>query len=316
MFQLDFTNIPSSNYLGRVKQVPNEWTHPGYVTPFNILVIMLDGECRFTFPEQNRVLYAKKNHAVIIPQGVYYMGSCEQECEYYFFHFYNQLTEMTENEVKKRLREAEIQFAANTPKHHLRRAHTIFDQLYFSENTDISYNIHHIAVLLAECEMEIRKQDINRMLRKDLIFCQILTLISEISMEEFVNTPEYPGTLTRILGYINENYTAPITLSELSKQFGLSKQHISRLFRQWLNTTVTKYINDLKLTHAPELLCHTTLNISEISNYLGFSSSCYFTKLFHQKYYISPTAYIAAYRIESNKDKLKYNYTDAGNNTN
>ena len=125
----------------------------------------------------------------------------------------------------------------------------------------------------------------------------------ECSVDELYDAPEYPASFNRILAYVRENYTEKLTLEGLSTRFGMSKQHIIRMFRRCLGTTATGYINDLKLSHAPELLCHSTLNVSEIAAYLGFTSAGYFTRLFRKKYSVSPTAYAAIAGAEIKRDK-------------
>ena len=303
MYRLKFSPMPGSDYHGRVKQTPKAWTHSGYKTPFNILVIMLSGSCTFTFPELGRQMRVHEGEAAIIPTGVFYRGSCDAECEYYFFHFYNPLIEMRADDVRAALAEAERQSADADPRHHLRHAPALLDHVYLREITDVSHIMHQLASLLAECDAENQKHDVNRMLRRDLIFCRILTAVSECSVDELYDAPEYPASFNRILAYVRENYTEKLTLEGLSTRFGMSKQHIIRMFRRCLGTTATGYINDLKLSHAPELLCHSTLNVSGITAYLGFTSAGYFTRLFRKKYSVSPTAYAAIAGAEIKRDK-------------
>lgn len=55
--------------------------------------------------------------------------------------------------------------------------------------------------------------------------------------------------------------------------------------------TVTEYINNEKLYYACELIRNTSMNISEIADYLGYSDVFYFSKLFKKKFGISPSRY-------------------------
>ena len=149
-----------------------------------------------------------------------------------------------------------------------------------------------LLTLLSKCDIELAKSDVNHMLRFNIYLYQILAQISEEALRGFTLQPVYPASLDRILAYIYEHYTEPITLESLSTRFGLSKQYIIRLFRKNLGVTATRFINDLKLSHAPELLVSSTLNVNEVASHLGFSSASYFSRLFRAKYSVSPTNFI------------------------
>ena len=89
-----------------------------------------------------------------------------------------------------------------------------------------------LLTLLSKCDIELAKSDVNHMLRFNIYLYQILAQISEEALRGFTLQPVYPASLDRILAYIYEHYTEPITLESLSTRFGLSKQYIIRLFRK------------------------------------------------------------------------------------
>ncbi len=296
MYRIGFAPMIHTDCFGRFRQLGGRWISPRDLHEWNNLVFVLHGECSFHFECQNRTVDVHSGEAVLIPAGVAYRGNCQRDCEYYFFHFYNSVIEIDEDTVRKNLRSAEQQVthsAAEAAKiSRFRHPQAVMDQIYLSQVTDVSTIMNELNVMLAECDIEKRKTDVNRMLRCDLIFSRIVTSVSEIAVRDFVPAGEYPLVLSKLLHYIHENDTKKLTLTVLSDTFGLSKQHISRLFRSHIGTTVTKYIHDRKLSHAPELLCHSAMNISEIAYYLGFSSPHYFSRLFREKYGIQPQQYI------------------------
>jgi AraC-like DNA-binding protein len=91
--------------------------------------------------------------------------------------------------------------------------------------------------------------------------------------------------------YIRQHVTEKITLADLSSRFSVSKQYIARLFRLHLNTTPTAYIHRAKLESARWLLTHSTMNVTEISDYLSFSGCYYFIRLFKKHYNVTPLQY-------------------------
>lgn len=296
MYRIDLMQTPYTTDSGRVKQSPGSWTHRGWNAPANILVIMLAGSCEFTFPEEGRVIAPSAGQAVLIPRGVFYRGSCRQACEYYFFHFYSPVEALEEETARSSYAAAFARAQEADPHRYFRHIPTVFDQMYMYEVTDVSAVMGKLVALLAECDAEVHKDDMNRMIRLAMVLGRIVTTVCEAAMGR-MERRAYPPSLERILTYLYENYTEPITLQSLSQRFGLSKQYIIRLFRRHLGTTVTRFINDLKLSHAPELLCQSALNISQIADHLGFSSAHYFSRLFREKYSVSPSRFQPEQRI-------------------
>lgn len=64
-----------------------------------------------------------------------------------------------------------------------------------------------------------------------------------------------------------------------------------KLFHDELGITISHFVNRCKLEEAKSLLSHTEMTLSEISNYLCFSSQSYFQNLFKKKYGVTPNAY-------------------------
>lgn len=63
-----------------------------------------------------------------------------------------------------------------------------------------------------------------------------------------------PEAIRQIKHYIDENYTTLSGVEEIAAHFFYSREYLSRLFRRTLNTTVSDYLLDKKLTHAKHLL--------------------------------------------------------------
>ncbi|MCI8388418.1 MAG: helix-turn-helix transcriptional regulator [Clostridiales bacterium] len=292
MYKVDFSGtLPTVNYSGRVKQCANQWTHDGIVQDCDVIGILLSGECKFTLDHGKYEIVQHAGEAIVIPHGVYYTGSCEVKCEYYYFHIKDRIIPVTEDEIKQALAVAEPILNQNIKPNSYTRVPTIYDCMFLGQLTDITRVMKRIISLLTDCDLEITKRDVNSRLRLDLNFCQILTLICGEYMTSLSANTNYPATLERILAFIYANYTEKITLQSLSEQFGLSKQYIIRLFRKHLETSVTQFILDLKLSHVPELLTKSSMNISEIAAYLGFSNIYYFSRMFKKKYSVSPTKF-------------------------
>lgn len=101
----------------------------------------------------------------------------------------------------------------------------------------------------------------------------------------------YSPVIRNLLIYLSANYTQNYSLHDLAEHSHISEEHLSRLFRKEVGTTLTTYIADLRSKKAAELLKTTQLSISEIAMYVGYSDSNYFVKVFKKRYGMTPSTY-------------------------
>ncbi|WP_028560579.1 helix-turn-helix domain-containing protein [Paenibacillus pinihumi] len=106
--------------------------------------------------------------------------------------------------------------------------------------------------------------------------------------EQDENQKKMPQWLDALLLELQkkENFTGGLNrLNELSRH---SVGHINRVFKQYLHTTPTAYINHLRLVYAKNLLLTTNLTILEIALEAGFDNLSHFYHLFKKNYGASP----------------------------
>lgn len=81
------------------------------------------------------------------------------------------------------------------------------------------------------------------------------------------------------------------SLEDLSLKSGLTQAKLQDGFKFLYNRTVTEYIRHIRLESAKEMIKNTDLNISQIVYSIGFSSRSYFSKIFREKYGITPNQF-------------------------
>lgn len=77
-------------------------------------------------------------------------------------------------------------------------------------------------------------------------------------------------------------------LDQISKDSGLSQAKLQEGFKFLYTRTVTEYIRHIRLEAARDLMNTTDLNISQIVYTIGFTSRSYFSKIFKEKYGMTP----------------------------
>lgn len=72
---------------------------------------------------------------------------------------------------------------------------------------------------------------------------------------------------------------------------GRTQEHVSRVTKQYLGTTPTKYVNRIRIQHAAMLLRQENLPLEEIAEATGLDNLSYFHRLFRSQYGCTPATY-------------------------
>lgn len=97
--------------------------------------------------------------------------------------------------------------------------------------------------------------------------------------------------IRRAVVYIEKNYTQKIYLDDLAAHVNLSKHYVCYLFKKEIGTTVSNYINNLRIEKAKELILNGNSSVKEIYDRLGFSDQQYFSKIFKKIVGVTITQY-------------------------
>ena len=97
-----------------------------------------------------------------------------------------------------------------------------------------------------------------------------------------------PDAVNKALNEIQNNYYNKISLNDLSQKIGISKYHLSRLFKKHTGYSPHEYIINYRLSQAKDLLKSTELPVYKIAEKVGFNSSSHFIKLFRQETETTP----------------------------
>jgi AraC-like DNA-binding protein len=93
-------------------------------------------------------------------------------------------------------------------------------------------------------------------------------------------TSAKPSEINTITDYINAHFTEPISTGTLSKVFGYNSAYFSRKFKTDTGTSVTHYIQSLRIEHAQKLLRDTSESVLSVALQSGFSDVYYFSCCF------------------------------------
>lgn len=98
-------------------------------------------------------------------------------------------------------------------------------------------------------------------------------------------------TVRMILAYMNENISNKITVSELTKKFGINRNRLNEMFNETTGKTAMQCLLQMRINLAALMLKNTELPIEEITYRVGFNDVSYFTKTFRTYFKLTPSQY-------------------------
>lgn len=91
--------------------------------------------------------------------------------------------------------------------------------------------------------------------------------------------------------YIIRHLHSKISVSQVANSAGISPSYAMHLFKSITGISIYEYMQSERLKAAENLLRFSNYSISEISNYLAFSTQSGFSKQFKKRYHCSPSVY-------------------------
>jgi len=152
-------------------------------------------------------------------------------------------------------------------------------------------DMHTLSEMLTtlSAEFQFRKPGSEFMVTS--LFMQITGFLCRKHSDHSTEDSYGVGACAKIIEYMEKNYADVITLEQLSSVSGMSKNGIIAMFKRLYGTTPVKYINNLRLYKACELLKNTDIPISQIAYQCGFTDSNYFSRVFRELRGMTPREY-------------------------
>ena len=109
-------------------------------------------------------------------------------------------------------------------------------------------------------------------------------------MFEF-NDVKHADIIYKITAYVKSNYMKKITLEDIADHVFLSKTYLSRIFKEEMKVTLSKYINKIRIDKSKLLLLDSSLSLADVANLTGFDDQSYYSKTFRNITGMSPGRY-------------------------
>lgn len=127
----------------------------------------------------------------------------------------------------------------------------------------------------------------------------VLELFGDAAREERCRTESAPRWLLRAKERIDDDATAPVTLTALAAEAGVHPVHLATTFRRCFGRTVATYVRQVRVELACRQLLDTDAPLADIALTAGFSDQSHFGRRFKQALGVTPAVYRAAMRRAS-----------------
>ncbi len=108
----------------------------------------------------------------------------------------------------------------------------------------------------------------------------LLTTLLTADNYEASDTYPMPDYLREVVKIIENRFTETLNLDYLSKESGISKFHLSRMFKNYMGITIKEYILLKRINYAKELLRYTDKTVDEVGYLCGFNHVSHFINMF------------------------------------
>lgn len=157
------------------------------------------------------------------------------------------------------------------------------------------------SIKAADIVDEINNKDSEGFVRSVLVEGKALEMLSkQVAQYQDDHRDDLPQILRRsdvekvkrAAELIHNNLSQNHSVDYLAKEVGTNVNKLQEGFKYMFDLTVNKYVQQVKLEAARDLLTNTDHNISQIVNLIGLNNRSYFSKIFKEKYGVSPKYFL------------------------
>ena len=149
--------------------------------------------------------------------------------------------------------------------------------------------------LLAELYRLVQSRGNHISLKKHQSVELVSLVLSNVLNSFELSNEKKMGTIivSKVCQYINLNINEPLSVDIVASAVGVSREHLSRLFKAEENVTLARYIRLLKIREATRLFSSGMISVKEVSLKLGFGNTSSFIRTFKNEIGITPGQFLS-----------------------
>lgn len=135
--------------------------------------------------------------------------------------------------------------------------------------------------------------------------------IKDVDQRRFIRKSEI-RLIEEAASILSDEMAKGQTIKSLAKRVGLNPNKLQSGFRRFYHVTVNQYLHSIRLERARELLLNRNFSMAQIVEELGLSSGSYFSKIFKEKYGVTPSKFRSNYFKNLKDNDLGVSQSDEG----
>lgn len=148
------------------------------------------------------------------------------------------------------------------------------DQLSFIERPDYQYSKKIKEMIWQLDEAYLCESHYKNALIMSKLYEIVYYLLENISnkKENYIENRSVKNKkrITEIVNYIDQHYQDDLHIQDIAEHFSMSTNHLSKLFKENLNTTVKSYLTSVRIKCAKKYLLETDLPLIDVAMVNGF----------------------------------------------
>lgn len=121
--------------------------------------------------------------------------------------------------------------------------------------------------------------------------CLAYVALSRLPAVRWATKVELYRGLVRGRAFLTEHYASGASLKAAAEAAFMSPYHFNRLFRSLFRETPHAHLTGVRLCEAKRLLRTSEMALGDVAFVVGFQQASSFSRLFRQRYGMSPTEY-------------------------
>ncbi|OMF26248.1 AraC family transcriptional regulator [Paenibacillus sp. FSL H8-0548] len=265
-----------------VNRTESLYTHPNRVADFDVFLFVVHG-CMQVI-EEGTEYFVKENEHLFLKKGIHHWGlpATLPGTTWYWIHFDLPLDEQMNYREHAPLPEIEYyqrdhyQYLIPMPKYGSSAFHSDLEPRLRALTADYFKPAEH------------------RMVHVSLRVCQLfLELQKEVAQQGNGPLKSKTDTISsRVMSFLLEHAEGDFDSLSISAHMNLNYSYLSSMFKEQTGQTIVEAHARLRMGKAIEWMRNSTLNVSEISEKLGYRNPYYFSRVFKKILGQSPSSYM------------------------
>ncbi|MFC4776323.1 helix-turn-helix domain-containing protein [Paenibacillus sp. GCM10023252] len=259
------------------------WTHPDRILDFHVFLYIISGE--FQVIEEGIEYILHGGEAFFLRKGLHHWGLPKTlpGTSWYWIHFYDK------SDADYYGLDETTAFMVGPSAGHI-NAEQYQVKLALPKRMKPAVS-HLLQVRLKELK---ELYELPGSCRPMILSLKTAELLLDLYQEAAANaTSKADVTIGKIIQYLEAcDPAGKFDSKQLADRLNMNYAYLSTLFTKKVGMSIQAYHTRLRIHQAMELLRHSSSNISEVSDRLGFSSPYHFSHVFKKTNGISPTQYL------------------------